>query len=132
MAKVATRRPRSASKSSLKFPVTDQAREFNRRRKRSWAEHYSHSRALPKKASRKRQREGGERDQAARAEYEPWVRDYLSRFYRQYPGGGDWHEPKPLKSLTDIVELAVAGLDNVAASRALSVAICRAAGLKII
>jgi hypothetical protein len=45
--------------------------------------------------------------------------------------GKKWTHPKPLKSSADIVELAVAGIDEVAAARELCVGIVQATGHKL-
>ena len=62
--------------------------------------------------------------EARRAKYRAYVEAYCARFYE----GRKWTHPKPLKSSADIIELAVAGLDEVAAARALCVAIVQATG----
>jgi hypothetical protein len=122
-------RSRTSRKSSLKFPVTAAAREFHQRYRR--AERFPHCDALPENASRKAIREALAKDQAVRNEHKASVQKYLARFYKFDETGGVWTRPKPLKSMVDIVELAVAGLEDVGASRALSIAIVRAAGLRI-
>ena len=56
---------------------------------------------------------------------------YQALFGARFYEGKKWTHPKPLKSSADIVELAVAGLDEVAAARALRVAIVQATGYRL-
>jgi hypothetical protein len=88
------------------------------------------ARPLPKNASAAK-RAAQAKNEAALAEHEAYVVDYLGRYFKQGPDGGSWTRPRRLRSLEAIVELAVAGLDHVAPSRALCVAVCRAAGIRM-
>ena len=57
-----------------------------------------------------------------RAKYRAYVEAYCARFYE----GKKWTHPKPLKSSADIIELSGRISDEVAAARALCVAIVQA------
>jgi hypothetical protein len=119
MARAPTRvvRKRAQIKTPLKLTLTPAAIEFLERSARD----LSATRASFDPTVSRRMAE------ARRAAHRAYVEEYCARFYE----GKKWPHPKPLKSSADIVELAVAGLDEVAAARALCVAIVQATGYRL-
>lgn len=110
-------RKRAQIKTPLKLKLTPAAIEFLERRARDLsATRASFNPTVSRGVSK-----------ARRAAHRAYVEEYCARFYE----GTKWTHPKPLKSSADIVELAVAGLDEVAAARALCVAIVQATGYRL-
>ena len=115
------------TRKNLKLPLSTAAREFHERWRKSSDTRYEHSRALPEDAPHKAKREAYAKDAGAGAEYDAYVAHYLTRFYK----ADEFLRPRSINTVAEIVDLAVAGIDNARAARTLCVAIARGAGLKI-
>ena len=107
---------------TLKLALTPAALEFLERSENELAATRS---AFNPYTPPKERRKAFRADVARRAEHRKYVDAYCARFYTK------WTHPKSLASINDIVELAVAGLDEVGAARALCVAIVQATGHKL-